>query len=95
MNPYYDGTFLFDNDFPALQPDAPNPGNLTLAALGGKRGRTSWGTSAAKSDTPLSQDPVTIPFSKQRLLEEFGNYGFPLLIFNPGLGLSTGVGPCP
>ncbi|XP_027471533.1 galactose-1-phosphate uridylyltransferase isoform X2 [Zalophus californianus] len=26
VNPYYDGTFLFDNDFPALQPDAPNPG---------------------------------------------------------------------
>ncbi|XP_039731442.1 galactose-1-phosphate uridylyltransferase isoform X2 [Pteropus medius] len=26
VNPHYDGTFLFDNDFPALQPDAPNPG---------------------------------------------------------------------
>nr|XP_017513457.2 interleukin-11 receptor subunit alpha isoform X7 [Manis javanica] len=26
VNPLYDGTFLFDNDFPALQPDAPNPG---------------------------------------------------------------------
>ncbi|XP_058551023.1 galactose-1-phosphate uridylyltransferase isoform X2 [Neofelis nebulosa] len=26
VNPYYDGTFLFDNDFPALQPDAPSPG---------------------------------------------------------------------
>jgi len=35
VNPYYDGTFLFDNDFPALQPDAPNPGNLALAAVGG------------------------------------------------------------
>ncbi|XP_014641479.1 PREDICTED: galactose-1-phosphate uridylyltransferase-like [Ceratotherium simum simum] len=26
VNPHYDSTFLFDNDFPALQPDAPNPG---------------------------------------------------------------------
>ncbi|ELK34270.1 Galactose-1-phosphate uridylyltransferase [Myotis davidii] len=26
VNPHYDGTFLFDNDFPALQPDAPSPG---------------------------------------------------------------------
>ncbi|KAK2501179.1 hypothetical protein MC885_003386 [Smutsia gigantea] len=26
VNPHYDGTFLFDNDFPALQPDAPGPG---------------------------------------------------------------------
>ncbi|XP_062938049.1 galactose-1-phosphate uridylyltransferase isoform X5 [Cynocephalus volans] len=26
VNPHYDGTFLFDNDFPALQPDAPYPG---------------------------------------------------------------------
>ncbi|XP_078008823.1 interleukin-11 receptor subunit alpha isoform X8 [Phascolarctos cinereus] len=26
VNPYYEGTFLFNNDFPALQPDAPSPG---------------------------------------------------------------------
>nr|XP_042126950.1 galactose-1-phosphate uridylyltransferase isoform X3 [Peromyscus maniculatus bairdii]XP_042126951.1 galactose-1-phosphate uridylyltransferase isoform X3 [Peromyscus maniculatus bairdii] len=26
VNPHYEGTFLFDNDFPALQPDAPDPG---------------------------------------------------------------------
>ncbi|KAJ8286353.1 hypothetical protein GJAV_G00037500 [Gymnothorax javanicus] len=26
VNPDYDSTFLFDNDFPALQPDAPDPG---------------------------------------------------------------------
>ncbi|KAM7319641.1 hypothetical protein ACRRTK_021324 [Alexandromys fortis] len=26
VNPLYDGTFLFDNDFPALQPNAPDPG---------------------------------------------------------------------
>uniref|UniRef100_A0A8C5LJW6 Galactose-1-phosphate uridylyltransferase n=1 Tax=Jaculus jaculus TaxID=51337 RepID=A0A8C5LJW6_JACJA len=26
VNPYYEGTFLFHNDFPALQPDAPDPG---------------------------------------------------------------------
>ncbi|XP_062410341.1 galactose-1-phosphate uridylyltransferase [Sardina pilchardus] len=26
VNPDYDGTFLFENDFPALQPDAPEPG---------------------------------------------------------------------
>lgn len=84
MNPYYDGTFLFDNDFPALQPDAPSPGNLALDAVG-KRGWTSWGTSAAESDTPLSQDPVIIPFSKQRLLEEFGNYGFLHLPSSQGL----------
>ncbi|XP_057159134.1 galactose-1-phosphate uridylyltransferase isoform X3 [Pan paniscus] len=25
VNPQYDSTFLFDNDFPALQPDAPSP----------------------------------------------------------------------
>ncbi|XP_032806063.1 galactose-1-phosphate uridylyltransferase [Petromyzon marinus] len=26
VNPDYEGTFTFDNDFPALQPDAPSPG---------------------------------------------------------------------
>ncbi|XP_066568214.1 galactose-1-phosphate uridylyltransferase isoform X2 [Amia ocellicauda] len=26
VNPDYDSTFLFDNDFPALQPNAPEPG---------------------------------------------------------------------
>ncbi|KAJ8402042.1 hypothetical protein AAFF_G00372770 [Aldrovandia affinis] len=26
VNPEYDSTFLFQNDFPALQPDAPDPG---------------------------------------------------------------------
>uniref|UniRef100_A0A8C9WIF9 Galactose-1-phosphate uridylyltransferase n=1 Tax=Scleropages formosus TaxID=113540 RepID=A0A8C9WIF9_SCLFO len=26
INPNYESTFLFDNDFPALQPDAPDPG---------------------------------------------------------------------
>ncbi|KAK7120140.1 hypothetical protein R3I94_020228 [Phoxinus phoxinus] len=27
VNPDYDGTFMFENDFPALQPDAPDPGS--------------------------------------------------------------------
>ncbi|NXN30222.1 GALT uridylyltransferase, partial [Nycticryphes semicollaris] len=27
VNPQYEGTFVFPNDFPALQPDAPEPGN--------------------------------------------------------------------
>ncbi|XP_009863807.1 PREDICTED: galactose-1-phosphate uridylyltransferase, partial [Apaloderma vittatum] len=27
LNPQYEGTFVFPNDFPALQPDAPEPGN--------------------------------------------------------------------
>uniref|UniRef100_A0A8B9L377 Galactose-1-phosphate uridylyltransferase n=1 Tax=Astyanax mexicanus TaxID=7994 RepID=A0A8B9L377_ASTMX len=27
VNPEYDSTFLFENDFPALQPDAPDPGS--------------------------------------------------------------------
>nr|XP_057906798.1 galactose-1-phosphate uridylyltransferase isoform X4 [Doryrhamphus excisus] len=26
VNPDYEGTFVFENDFPALQPNAPNPG---------------------------------------------------------------------
>uniref|UniRef100_A0A665U5S0 Galactose-1-phosphate uridylyltransferase n=1 Tax=Echeneis naucrates TaxID=173247 RepID=A0A665U5S0_ECHNA len=26
VNPHYDSTFVFENDFPALQPDAPDPG---------------------------------------------------------------------
>lgn len=26
VNSDYDSTFVFDNDFPALQPDAPDPG---------------------------------------------------------------------
>lgn len=30
MNPKYDSTFVFDNDFPALQPDAPDPGELEV-----------------------------------------------------------------
>lgn len=58
MNPHYEGTFLFDNDFPALQPDAPSPGNPVGAAAGGAwvRGEAGpcWGTSVAESDTPLS-----------------------------------------
>lgn len=37
------------------------------------------GTSVAENDTLLSQDPVITLFFKQRLLEAFGNYGFPLL----------------
>ncbi|KAK9967970.1 hypothetical protein ABG768_002325 [Culter alburnus] len=27
VNPEYDSTFMFENDFPALQPDAPDPGS--------------------------------------------------------------------
>eukprot|EP00064_Thunnus_orientalis_P010682 superscaffoldBa00001473_g10708 len=27
VNPNYDSTFVFENDFPALQPDAPDPGS--------------------------------------------------------------------
>lgn len=27
-NPDYDSTFVFENDFPALQPDAPDPGEF-------------------------------------------------------------------
>ncbi|NWQ82703.1 GALT uridylyltransferase, partial [Columbina picui] len=27
VNPQYEGTFVFPNDFPALQPDAPEPGD--------------------------------------------------------------------
>lgn len=34
MNPLYDGTFLFDNDFPALQPNAPDPGTVNLTSVG-------------------------------------------------------------
>ncbi|XP_063744949.1 galactose-1-phosphate uridylyltransferase isoform X1 [Eleginops maclovinus] len=29
VNPDYDSTFLFENDFPALQPDAPDPGKCS------------------------------------------------------------------
>ncbi|MEQ2169133.1 hypothetical protein GOODEAATRI_021774 [Goodea atripinnis] len=28
VNPSYDSTFVFENDFPALQPDAPDPVKL-------------------------------------------------------------------
>ncbi len=28
LNPDYDSTFVFENDFPALQPDAPDPGGF-------------------------------------------------------------------
>lgn len=28
VNPNYDSTFVFENDFPALQPDAPDPGEF-------------------------------------------------------------------
>lgn len=30
VNSDYDSTFVFDNDFPALQPDAPDPGQCTM-----------------------------------------------------------------
>lgn len=103
MNPNYDGTFVFDNDFPALQPDAPNPGNLAVAAVGGGGGEGVGKGGRGEEAGPLRglllsdhnllpQDPVIIPFSKQRLLEEFGNYRFPF--FNPGLRLSARVGLC-
>lgn len=36
VNPLYDGTFLFDNDFPALQPNAPDPGTVNLTSVGDK-----------------------------------------------------------
>lgn len=72
MNPHYEGTFLFDNDFPALQPDAPSPGNVALLPLGGKEAGPFVATSVAESDTLLSQDPVITLFFKQRLLEVSG-----------------------
>lgn len=28
VNPDYEDTFIFENDFPALQPDAPDPGEF-------------------------------------------------------------------
>ncbi|CAI9562495.1 unnamed protein product, partial [Staurois parvus] len=31
VNPDYKGTFVFENDFPALQPDAPEPGESDSA----------------------------------------------------------------
>lgn len=33
VNSDYDSTFVFDNDFPALQPDAPDPGELGFSSL--------------------------------------------------------------
>lgn len=33
VNSDYDSTFVFDNDFPALQPDAPDPGLLGSSSL--------------------------------------------------------------
>lgn len=33
VNSDYDGTFVFDNDFPALQPDAPDPGERCSSCL--------------------------------------------------------------
>lgn len=30
VNPVYDSTYVFDNDFPSLQPDAPDPGTLNI-----------------------------------------------------------------
>uniref|UniRef100_A0A8C6Z0P8 Galactose-1-phosphate uridyl transferase N-terminal domain-containing protein n=1 Tax=Nothoprocta perdicaria TaxID=30464 RepID=A0A8C6Z0P8_NOTPE len=35
VNPPYEGTFVFPNDFPALQPDAPEPGKASLGAGAG------------------------------------------------------------
>lgn len=47
--------------------------------LGTRETVSLGGTCAAKSNAPLSQDPVTILFSVQRPPEEFGNYGLPYL----------------
>lgn len=33
VNSDYDSTFVFDNDFPALQPGAPDPGELGSSSL--------------------------------------------------------------
>lgn len=33
VNSDYDSTFVFDNDFPALQPDSPDPGELGSLSL--------------------------------------------------------------
>lgn len=47
--------------------------------LGRRKAGPPMGTSVAERGTPLFQDPVITLFSKQRLPEVFGNYGFPLL----------------
>ncbi|XP_022356766.1 galactose-1-phosphate uridylyltransferase isoform X1 [Enhydra lutris kenyoni] len=60
VNPYYDGTFVFDNDFPALQPDAPNPGNLAIAAVGPGGG---WGREAGPLGGLLLQTDTRHPFT--------------------------------
>lgn len=68
VNPKYEGTFVFPNDFPALQPDAPEPGNfgewsrLMGAPRLGSWGccRVAWrglGSASAPSACPLSVLP--------------------------------------
>ncbi|GAA6076080.1 galactose-1-phosphate uridylyltransferase [Tachysurus ichikawai] len=42
VNPDYDSTFLFDNDFPALQPDAPDPGSGHHPLFQTKSARGAW-----------------------------------------------------
>ncbi|XP_031433295.1 galactose-1-phosphate uridylyltransferase [Clupea harengus] len=42
VNPDYDSTFLFENDFPALQPDAPDPGADHHPLFQSKAARGVW-----------------------------------------------------
>ncbi|MEQ2281788.1 hypothetical protein AMECASPLE_033980, partial [Ameca splendens] len=42
VNPSYDSTFVFENDFPALQPDAPDPGSDQHPLFQSKAARGVW-----------------------------------------------------
>lgn len=78
VNPNYDSTFVFENDFPALQPDAPDPGSDQHPLFQSKAAR---GVCKVMCFHPWSD--VTLPLMKKEevvmvinkwaeLLEELG-----------------------
>ncbi|KAF3848887.1 hypothetical protein F7725_015384 [Dissostichus mawsoni] len=76
VNPDYDSTFLFENDFPALQPDAPDPDQHPL-----------FQSKAARVCKVMCFHPwsdVTLPLmKKQEVVKIFENKGAMMGCSNP------------
>ncbi|GAA6076081.1 uncharacterized protein LOC106910031 [Tachysurus ichikawai] len=69
VNPDYDSTFLFDNDFPALQPDAPDPGKEFTLFLIQARGTPE---AADRYQRAKRASARVVTEAKTRVWEEFG-----------------------
>uniref|UniRef100_A0A8C6SJ58 Galactose-1-phosphate uridylyltransferase n=1 Tax=Neogobius melanostomus TaxID=47308 RepID=A0A8C6SJ58_9GOBI len=79
VNPDYDGTFIFPNDFPALQPDAPCPGTDQHPLFQSKAAR---GVCKVMCFHPRSD--VTLPLMKNEEVVEVIDKWAELIFENKG-----------